>query len=623
MLWMGLSLAFVSSADAQDAETAAVDEEPAVQAPALPTERPSFLLPDVVVEGEDLSHLGGGIRLLETTVASVRPQQEPLLVSPGPSEYRHRSQSPLLVQLPGHARPVRWRGFLHAEGASAPGGDLSGVLLPGSGENQLLWGRAMAVRNRLPSVERMLGSLGWIVQDRGVLPRTRLSVGADALIDHLPAPTEAGGQEDLRSEVVHARVGLEHRISIRNQGLTVSAMPFHLSSTVQIPGVAAGPIQEHSASWSGLGVRLTSVGGLLDRRALIAEDSPRSFGYAVARPALLVHYDLLGEFVRAKSHWKSAPAEPDLVPADSRRTHLRGAGRLGASLAIGFGRLALGIAGGVEGSETLLGPWASWVHDSPGLGVQWKVEAAPAVSFADQQIAAGELLTLGETPAREALPLLFRAGQSADGSPAVPWRSRISRRPASSIVDPVVPMQRAWPRLLGWMHLTRKRTAVQIGLGAAKLENTHEWRALPDNVGPRSYILEAGEERWLARLECSGSWGVSSFVELHWAYAGTWDEAPGDRKLAFLPRHDLHIMGGRDQAGLIWGLGVRFRDRAPLQSDGFADLQALLGWSFSTGRLYLRADNLLGEEVVLLPGEGRDTAEVRLVWDQAFRRRLP
>ena len=626
--WIGLLLVHCSIAGAQETEAAAgVDAEQEAQAPALPTERPSFLLPDIVVEGEDLSHMGGGIRLLETSVPSVRPQQEPQLVSPGPSEYIHRSRSPLLVRLPGHARSARWRGFLHAEGASAPGGDLSGVLLPGSGGNQLLWGRAMAIRDRLPNARRMLGSLGWIVQDSPILPRTRLSVGADLQLDLTPGPPAAGEQEDLRSEFVHARLDLEHRIALGDHALTVSVMPFHLAGTAEMPGVGsdttAAPRKEHRATWSGLGLRLTSAGGLFDRRALLNEEGTRSFGYAIARPALRVEYDVSGELVRAESRWNSTPTTPDLVPADSNRTHLRAAGRLGASLSIGFGRLALGLAGGAEGRETLLGPWASWVCHSPWLGAHWNVLVAPAVSFAEQQLGAGELLTLGDAPDREALPILFRAGLSADGSPVVPWRARISRRPASSIVDPMLPMQRAWPRLLGQMDLTRERTTVRIGLGAAKLEDVHEWRALPDSVGPGSYVLEAGEERWLARVECSCSWGISSIFELHWAYAGTWDEAPGDRSLAFLPGHDLQIMAGRGRAGLMWGVGVHLRDRAPLQGDGFADLQALMGWSFSTGRLYLRADNLLGDDVVLLPGEGRDGAEVRLIWDQAFRQRLP
>ncbi len=599
-------------------EEAGAPEEPISGPARIPEERPAFLLPDVIVEGEDLSRLGGGMRLLEMEAPAVRHQQEPLLLAPGPSAYQHRREIPFHIVFPPPASPRAWRGYLRLAPSSAPGASLAGILLPGQASRSLLWGRVDLHRNRLPESGRFVGSFGYLTRTASSHPRTRFSLGGE--VARGESKVHMSGVE-LGSAIdtdLHVRARLEHRFGQRSRGGTVVAVePFLLASDTRRPvprGAGVVRDEDYDARWSGVTVGLQRAGAWDDPRALVSE-AERAYGFRIAHRAVMPAYSLAGQLLRIRRTWQD-PSDP--AATDSAQTRARWEARVGVSARQADGRLVVGVAGGGEGDDVLLGPWVGWARRDGWWGGSWRIELAPVVTHAERSSHVGEMLTVGAGPEREPLECLHRRGLSRDGAPGVPWRARVSRRPAASAIDPHLPMQKAWPRMAARMGLAGDVAEISIGVAVARLQDPHSWRAGRDSTDEAAYHLETFKDRYVARLEWAGHWHGHPDVQLGWQYAGTWDEESGAQALAFLPRHELWIGLGREGRGWIWGLGAHLRARAPGLAERFTAWHAILGYRFLDGRLYLRADSPASETVVWMPGLGRDQLEVQLVWEQAL-----
>ncbi len=609
---------------ASDSATIASSRGEQIPLPArVPSERPAFLLPDVVVEGEDRSRLGGGIRVLEMEVPTVRPQQEPLPVDPGPSAYEHRRGMPFRIVLPARTSVPDWRGAFRVAPSSAPGLSATGVLLPGSADRSLLLGWLDWHRDRLESNERLAGSLGYELRDSAADPRTRLSLGADGQREEWTL--HAGGKDvgEAADETRFFRGRLERRVGGASAWSSVLGVePFYQRASLQrpVPRATDGARDEnYRAEWGGIAGTIDHV-GRWDARPALRDNAARVFGERIGRDALLPEYHVRGEWLHATREWD----DPVLTTAvDSSDSRLRWDARAGASLAWAGGRLVLGAAGAGFGEELFVGPWVGWARESAEATLAYRVEFRPVATFADQYLSLGEWQSHGEMPEREAFGLMGHRGLTRDGAPHAAWRSRICRQPAGAIVDPHLPMQRAWPRLTGKVILTRDTFHLSGGLAVARLEDPLTWQAVSDTTAEGLYQLTTAENRYVARVECESRYDPHPNLGLTWAYAASWDEGSGADRLAFLPRNDLFVGVGRDRPGYLWGVGVQLRDDAPGLNKGFASVSASVGYRFREGRVYVRGVNLTGEDVIYLPGRGRDDIEVQLVWEQALVRTSP
>jgi len=559
------------------------------EVPPVVDQRPSFLLPDLIVEGEDLSRFTGGMRDLEVAMPGVAPRQKPLLVGPEETSYRRRASLPATLTLPPPHVPHLTRGLLHVSLDASPGGEASLACLPSIGAPHFLWCDVEGWTDRLPDRDHLQGAGGWIWAPPGSDPSTRLAVRA-----HL-ARDRWGDRPSPFSDSTRATG--EHR------WLNAAATAEQRTTALGTPWV----------------IRLRARGG----EAQAAWEEPVTGGQVLRQEAT-------GRWISADLGFRSVGSDersrPEVdawagvagreSPADSNDTVLRWNGHLGFSHVFARGRLGLGIAGGGDDETDAIGPWITWQRSG------WRMEIAPRVTFSEEMFEGRP--GPGDGPVPES-PGIFATRKAVSGYDPVTPRRYGRRFPTPSGFDPRLPPQRAWPRVASQLLVQGEAGWVRLDAEAAELKGVISWSS-----GRDGYVLANQGEGWIYGAGAELLWRPGGGVEAHLAYTHTeWDagdDAPDE--LTFLPRNELSAALRKRFGSLLAGLRLHWRGSVSAGEgmdpmERFVAVSATIGWSLPNARLIIVGENLSGEEVLYRPGDGCDDAWVRLVWEHTFSSPAP
>lgn len=590
-------------------------------------ERPAFMLPDIVVEGEDLSRLSGGIRLLELEIPGVKPGQEPLLVEPGPTRYRRRLAAPFQVVLPAIECSPLPRALLRVSAEKGPGGSVSLALPPSPAGPRLLWCDLSGWNNRIPDRDRMEAAIGCLLANAPGDPQTRIGFGVRAALDGWDENSADDGEQiQLYTGLFWERrkhvLGLPMVVGARARGGWVSTKAVGLGSGSSLacmrPAYWTMP-SEIKARWAGAEIGIATFGTLRDLKNLPA--ARRTAGARDEIPCSRAEIDLTVGIVGQRN------------PCDISDTSLRCRGHLGGSRTLGPGRIALGVAGGYGQDHGSLGPWVVYNAFWQESAVHLRTEIAPRILFAEEMLCTDAMLIPGaQHPTDERFSRGHRFALEDGGFKrgALPGMTRKGARlPTPAVVNPLLPPQRAWPRASGELLLQRDGGWVRLKARAEKLQNPLDWRQLPSASRTDVYETVVRLDRWLTRLDTEAHWWVASTLEAQAAYRWTHDAgSSSEDALLFLPEHEFISSLVGHVGKLLWGLGLHLRSGTSAGDeaeslDGFLALCGSFGWSFDSARIFLVCENLLNDEIVYIPGDGEDGLWLRLVWEYSFFHQVP
>jgi hypothetical protein len=553
--------------------------------------RPAFVLPDVVVEGEDLSQLTGGLRLLELEVPNVSPQQKPLLVTPRSTGYRRRTIVSFRPELPPAAAAVRLRGLLRVAAEQGPGGSASLAYLPEAARPGLLWCDLRGWTKRVADHEQLEGSAGWFSAAPADDPHWRLGLAMRGLTRRWePGPADSALRVLQASGFVEGRAHLLGGPAVVGLGLEAADARASWSDP------AGGRSDEAlSGRWAVADLGVTTGGSTRDLR----------------RPRTSLAVDVRGGVIFAESPEQSQDAHPECR------------GHIAWRIPLNNGRVDLGLGGGGTRDEYLFGPHLVHHWRWQDNQLQMHVTVGPEVTYARELLLPGGGLPSYVTAARYAPKLTY------GGLPAA--MRRPGDVPGLAVVDPQLPPQRAWPRVAFELLVRREFGYLQAKASVAELKDPLSWRRVSSPSAPSGAVYRTASlaDRWLTRLEAQGYWRFGKGSELRVAYAWTHDaEHASGQALLFVPEHELFAALDVQTGRILWGAGLHCRDKvsagdgAP-ELDAFFALSGSVGWRFANGRLMLIAENLLNEEIVHYPGEGLGERWLRLAWEQSFHHSVP
>ncbi|MCK4306078.1 MAG: hypothetical protein KAY24_17695 [Candidatus Eisenbacteria sp.] len=577
----------------------AADSEPS---PTAPREmRPAFVLPDVVVEGEDLSCLAGGTRLLEMELPGVKPRQEPLLVEPGPTGYRMRPSMPFQITRPPEARSPWARGLVRTTLESGPGGSASLAWLPWPNRPGLLWCDMAFWKDRLPDCDHQEGAVGWLSSGPVADPHARIGFGLRTARNRWDDPRSSRANADSSVRFVQVE-GFWERMS----------QPYWLPAVISLRA-AGGQVR---TSWleeitGGDGATRTETGSWIGAEMGMATRGSLSDLNALSRSRSRLESDLNIGVVRKTS--ERAP--------DSTCNRLRGRGNLGWSFGCGSGRLGLGVGVGGEGHDWMVGPLLMYGARWQESGILLRAEVNPQTSYAEEMLAPGGVLASCVTSA------LYNCGTERGVVPEVMHRN--VQLPGLARINPLLAPQRAWLHVSSELLLQRDDGWMRCKLTAADLRSPLSWQRLPSAARFGVYETVNVKDRWLVRFESEGHWQIGPGIAGRMAYAWTHEtEVSSDQPLLFLPAHELvSSLDGR-LGSFLWGAGLHVRSRVAA-GQGAEDLETILalsasvGWSLASMRVLLIGENLMDEEILYRPGDGVDGRWVRIALEYACSHSVP
>ncbi|MFH1144178.1 MAG: hypothetical protein V1774_06515 [Candidatus Eisenbacteria bacterium] len=542
--------------------------------------RPTFVLPDVLIEGEDLSRFAAGSRRLELSTPAVRPAQQPALVSPGPTYYRRRTDSPFSVTLPEPAAVDRPKGLARVSVGDGASRELALALSPAPSRQG--WAAFTDWRHRVEGRSHRGLDLGFVALGDGADPAWSSCI--DAAVRH----EEWAPNEDYAYTPADEAVTWRGRCSLERR-FVVAGTDALMSPRVSIGG---SEIRAARGGWQALDLRLRRVGVPAELRG-----SAGAAGSDGAGSRLEV--DLAGGVVRHRNR-------------DGERTDGRFRCRCGWSARWRGGLFALGIAGGGEGSRGVLGPWIAWRRLLGESGWLVALEAAPEVTFFEEWWGGWERLSA---------PGLL---QEEAGPGRLPF--------AAQILDPVQPAQRAWPRLAleaqrqdaaGWL----RATAV-----IAEVADPFDWESATA-AGTTLLATSHNERRRLIEAVFSAERRLRPGLRLKLDYRWARDERRGTAaRLLLLPQHRLRGALGWEPGDWRAAAAIELRsersvDSAGARLRGSTALGARIGHVFGGHTLSLVGENLLQETLADWPGEVRADRwfglEWRYGWNESLRASVP
>ncbi len=609
---LGICLLATGSAHGQASETVAGDSTALVRRPPGGETRPTFLLPDVVVEGEDQSQLAGGMRFLDVEIPGVGPTEVPMAVEPGPTDYRRRYTLPFGFKLPPPHTTTLPQGLLRITGAGDPSAKVSGVYLPASASAQMLWIDLGAWRDRLPGRNHRHGSVGALLATPGAQPDTRVTVELRALRDSWGEDGRDTWSTDASHALFFARAVWEQRVRLwgLRSALGVRARGGRLATTWSQTNYDVAPTySDQSSGWGGVELQLVEEG---------SDWSPRRFDRdAGTGPDV----DLLVGVMNLADPWGGS------------ETVLRWKGHVGLERGFGFGQLRLGLAGGGEGETHTLAPYLALQRAWRDRGLLLRAELAPRVSFASDIICRPDVRLPPESSSeREVLfhgEGISRLGaiERYDRHAAV--EAEDTRLPTPTLFNPRLPAERAWPGLLTELVLLREHGWLHVTADLSELRDPLSWHRVDGTTGAPPYASASLETRWMAHIGLEGSGTLTRETYARLAYVWTYDEKSDSRQaLLFVPEHELHASVHGRFGSFLWGTGLHARAREPA-GDGapaygsFAALSAFVGWSFGNSDLGLTVENLFGSEITYRPGDGLTDPRVSVSWEHTFLRTVP
>jgi len=541
-------------------------------------DKPAFLLPDVVVEGEDKSKLVGGARILEMDVPTVTPRQRPSAVEPGPSRYLRRLSTPFeMAVMPKPALP-RSRGFFQSTFEQKGGFALAGALVPGQKERNLLWGQIASWGNRRADYEHLDTDCGWMAIAGGDRPNRKLGINLRGLADKLTSPGDAKLPADL--SLLSGRAWLARTIEI---GQWPGIVDFAITggrAELETPKI------QSTGSWAGIEATVGNRGSL-DNLSL---QSSR-------RAEVDLQIGLMNEAFSG--------VDDDL--------DFRWRGYLGHSFDLSGSLFGVGLGGGGDTEQTELGPFIMARTYSPEKRMMLKLVITPEVSF----------------------PQDYLNGCSFfEGSPHPIGIDRHLRQTGATIplvggFNPQLSPQIAWPAMRLDLGLDNLNGQLSISGKIANLQNPYLWADLDAAHAGRAFRMISGKDRIVANVAIERRQLLAPGLHLALFYKWSYDqEAKKYEAISYLAEHEARATIEARAERFLFGMSALYYGDAsgsrgavntePTQLDQFVDLSAFLGWSYSTGQVLLIAENLLSETTERLPGDGLLETRARLVWEQRF-----
>ncbi len=593
--------------------------------------RPSFMLPDVVIEGEDTRRLGGGVRLLDLSVPGVAPEQRPVTVAPPASGYQRRTRSPLRIELPAPPSRDLLRGYSHLSGDSRPGGRLALAVMPRVAGPTLLWCDVRGWDQRLDATARGELGAGIVTAREPLRPDHRFGLGVGGGLLAWDDLSEPVAGETLR--------GGEQRFLAAHGLWQQRARPLGLDGVVGVRGrlghmrtrydaaTATSQSLAREGRWASLQVSWATEDRGPNQRVVRGAELPAAAARGGRSPRLLAE-------ARSAVVWRRNPA-------DSSHAGVRGDGLLGVDLGFPGGRLGVGLAGGGDEESQTLGPYVSVEHAAADGARVLRLEAAPCIGYADEMLLGEETFMPGgrDHPSRlhhrleylavtgsELVPTFAAGPQPIGGAP---------RWPRSALGDPLQAAHVAWPRVTGELLVRGGGGEIQLAALAAWLDQPLAWVpqgaqfvAGEDSLPPAYHLANAADRRLLG-LQVDVAFSLSAQARVRCRYAWSHDELrDSEEALAFVAEHEGWIGLEGALGSLLWMVSAHARSEAPAGGnlpalDAFVDLSTTIGWRFGDGRLFCRVANLLGDDVRVRPGDGADEPWVRLGWEQSFYAAAP
>lgn len=554
-------------------------------APAGDAGRPVFRLPDIVVAGEDQSRLGGGMRILGAEVPGISPEQKPLLIDPGPTQYRRRRGVALRVSLPPAAVPALPRAWLRARAWEGPRGSLALLAVPSSSQRSLIWLDLDGWQERIPGREHTAIKLGW--RDVGDPNDSRWRIGLDLRGGRETWQTESRTDRAGSQDALCAAVTIEKRGALGDQGLVWGgALTGGTSRTRYWTTVGGSDTRESRAgNW------LALVG---DVRTLPGR------GDLQARSHSGIQAGLRGGYVRRDGPWSVMSAGG------------RWEGDLAWRQVVGAGAFEVGLAGGGDGSQdrSLWAPQLRYERIWRDAGSRLELAIAPELTFIDE-------LAVGER--RE----LLQRGPVGRG---LEWFAIHS----PALYDPDLAPQRAWPRYV--LDLFRQSGALELRLtgAVARWCDPFDWRPIAGTRAPLLFVPVNAERRWVAQLTVAVDWRLTEQLALATRYRGVRETERADdaARLLFLPEHE-GLATVRATPG-IWlaEIGVHARSRV-IAGDHGDELPACGAW---TGRggvrvghslVALVVENIFAAKIATRPDEVFTDRWFGIEWSHAFGSHVP
>jgi len=529
--------------------------------------RPSFLLPDVVIEGSDLSRFVGGRRLLDPVAPVVEAGPAPALVHPGETHYRRRVGVPFEASLPPLVVDPVERGRVRALLSDGATREL-GAYWSFSPAN-LAWLDLVDRRHRTAGRRHRGADAGYQAADASADPSWRGRASVELRDESWEPARDYAWKPSDGSLAWRVRGSLEAGGGILGERATLTGLA----------AVAGVEMRAARGGWQSLDLRVRRRGPVYDLRVLAAPD--RSLG-AISR----FEFDLLGGIVRQRN-------------MRGEQTDGRLRGRAGFSTSVLRGLLTLGIAGGAEGWRGILGPWLAWrcAFEEPGLLVA--VEAAPTVHWFDEWWGSVARLAppalLGPEPEEERMPF------------------------AAQILDPLQPPQRAWPRLALEVWWARPSGALRAEAVLARVHDPFDW-TWSSAAGTRLPATSHNEARRMTEIRVRGERRLGADLiargEYHWVRDGERDPR---RRLLLLPEHRVRAALGWEPGEWLAQVGLESRgrsllDRRGARLAGYPSLSVHLGRSLGAHTLALVGENLLNETVEAWPGEVLDERWFGIEW---------
>ncbi|MCK4412869.1 MAG: hypothetical protein KAY32_04940 [Candidatus Eisenbacteria sp.] len=564
-----------------------------VAAVAAADERPAFLLPDIVVEGEDLSRLAGGARLMALETPTIEPAEQPDMMPPAPTHYRRRATVPFDIALPPLRPLQRQQAFLRAGLTSDRGRALSAVWMPSPAV--LFWFDDQAWDGRVSARRHEQLEAGAVVARPVAQPMWRagltLAAGRE---DWDRGAREGAWQESGTTAAPRGEAFFEQALGRGSGSVVVALRAAAGRSRTEIcrdPACRQAQVRR-TAGWQTMEIGLRRRGTPRDLRLLV--------GNGETRPAARrLEIDLQGGYVR-RDNGVDAPVE-----------RARGMGRIGWTFPAHGGLLTAGIAGGGEGDAAggVIGPYVTYHHAAAGSGTYVALEIAPEIRFAEEE---------GRPTARLTTPAAQGVRPRPAPPPAVPL-----------LTDPLLPAQRAWPCITGEWFVRRSAGWLHVSATAAAVRDPFDWTSDSLAVGPALLASARGDDRWLATVAISGETRWMGGLRLRGRHRWVHDAEPREGAgLCWLPAHELRAaLDGR------WGalrMGAALSTRSRVDRDhvgehraGFTQLDARIGWCFGMHTLHLVASNLFGETITWWPGETVDDAWLGFEWQLAFSDAVP
>jgi len=619
----------VGSTAARAAAAPAAEADSARGAPAV--RRPSFMLPDVVVQGEDLARFTGGVRQLEIGVPGVVPQQRPVQVDPAPSAYFPSWETPFNVLGPQRRERRAVRGLTRVMAASASGGQAGFALLPDPRGPIMLWGDLEGWDDAWPGVQRWAGRAGLIAAHPSLHPRQRLGVGL--------------GTSGVAWASQRATLGRGAVAGGRQQWAGGHGLWQRQARLLGLPGVMAlrGRIGQLHTAWDQpagdvhrtgrwvVGELAYTTPGASGQPPNLCGQTLVPFGSA-SRGAQGTHPVV--EVRGGLAHLRS--------PARRAETGARGAARLGLSHGLSVGRISAGAALAGDEDDHVVAPWLALATCGERGTPVVRIEVAPRVVYADEVLLGREALMPGgadfpthltgrlETLAVDGLDLdrVDRPGAARAGGGA--------RLPRGALAEMRLRAQTAWPRVLGELLLRGGAGYLRLTAALAELECPLAWIPV-DSValaagavaGAGAYRLAEFPDRRVFDFLAESGWRLTRGLELRARYAWTHDEKHDTpQALPFVAEQEGFVALGGSLGRWSWEGAAHLRGAAPAGAgrprlESFANVSASLGWSFGSARLLLRAENLRDEPIELRPGLGARSPWVEIAWEHVLTRGVP